>query len=168
MEKDRIENFRRTVRRIEAEAEHQLKYGEACCGVSLAQCHVLMELGASGPLSIKQLSGLLRLDKSTLSRTVEGMVRGGTAKRTARPDDRRFAVVKLTPAGKRQFERVNEACNLLYRQVFRHIPEERHTHVMECLALFADAVEAARSEMTTAKSPGCGVSGPASEGNSIS
>ncbi len=43
-------------------------------GISLAQCHTLLEIEKSHEISISELANTLSLDKSTVSRTVDGLV----------------------------------------------------------------------------------------------
>ena len=49
-----------------------LDRGDAiCCGVSLTQCHTIVEIAKAGSISLNELADILTLDKSTVSRTVE-------------------------------------------------------------------------------------------------
>jgi DNA-binding MarR family transcriptional regulator len=41
------------------------------CGTSPSECHTLVELDQRGQLTLSELSTILRLDKSTLSRVVD-------------------------------------------------------------------------------------------------
>ena len=84
-----VQNFRRSLRSIEREVEQQIKTDTVCCGVSLAQCHALMELGLGGAMTIADLAEIIKLDKSTLSRTIDSMVQTGLVDRTIDPKDRR-------------------------------------------------------------------------------
>jgi len=144
MDKNRLEDFRRNLRVIEREAGDQMKGDGECCGVSMAQCHVIMELGTLEKASVSDLAGILKLDKSTLSRTIEGLVRTGLVGRSIDPEDRRYMQVSLTGQGRKVFEEMNTACNRLYRGVFHKIPEEMHSQVVDCLGLLADAIQKAK------------------------
>lgn len=140
MESHRIESFRRDVRRIEREIDRQLKNSRICCGVSLAQCHMLMELGLHAPMTISGLAEIMKLDKSTLSRTIESMVRAGLVERTISPQDRRCMDVALTGEGKRIFHSINGSCNGIYAGILKRIPEHKHGVVFEGMTLLADAM----------------------------
>ena len=96
MNAKQLKLFRKKFRRIEREIEYQLKYETACCGVSLAQCHTIMEIGDHETTSLAELTKLLNLDKSTLSRTVDGLVKLGIVERIIDPDDRRYIQVTLS------------------------------------------------------------------------
>ncbi|MDT8285371.1 MAG: helix-turn-helix domain-containing protein, partial [Thermovirgaceae bacterium] len=43
----------------------------SCCGVTLAQCHAIVEIGSMGKTSPSVLAVLLRLDRSTVTRVVD-------------------------------------------------------------------------------------------------
>ncbi len=136
-----VEEFRRKIRVIERELERQIKVGATCCGVSLAQCHALMELGAHSEMNIAELAERLHLDRSTLSRTIDSLVQVGMVTREIDPEDRRYMRIRLTEKGQEIFNGINSASNKYYLTVFQHIPEEKHGHVIESIGLFAEALE---------------------------
>lgn len=140
-----VQEFRRKIRVIEREIERQIKAGAVCCGVSLAQCHALMELGAYSELSIAELADILRLDRSTLSRTIDSLVHAGLVTREIDPEDRRYMQVRLTEKGQEIFQGINTASNQYYLKVFERIPKEKHLQVMESIGLFAEALEQVES-----------------------
>ena len=73
-------------------------YVNCCCGVTIPQCHIIMELGNGANLTINELAQRLGLDKSTISRTVEGLVTIGLLDREIAKSDRRYSRVSLTTA----------------------------------------------------------------------
>ena len=143
MRAEALQRFRQILRQLEREVEHQLKADKACCGITLAQCHVLMELGAMGSTSISGLADRLKLDKSTLSRTVDRMVKMDLVKRSTAEADRRFMEVGLSSAGRSFFETLNHTCNDFYYQVFDRIPREKHEQVLESTRLLVEAMASA-------------------------
>jgi DNA-binding MarR family transcriptional regulator len=153
MDDKKLELFRGKIRIIERELQRQLKDDTTCCGVSLAQCHVLMELGLAGTASISHLAEILKLDKSTLSRTIDGMVRIGLVDRSIDERDRRYMVVKLTEQGNKLYTQINASCNNFYQQLFRHIPAAKHNSVISSIGFFADAFAKTCEE----KGPECSI-----------
>ena len=117
-----IREFRRYIREIEREVEYQLKDQSNCCGVTMAQCHVLMELDDMGTTSIVDLAKRLRLDTSTLSRTVDSLVREMYIDRTINPINRRFVEVKLTDKGQLKADDINNSCDSFYHELFQRVP----------------------------------------------
>jgi DNA-binding MarR family transcriptional regulator len=136
-----VDAFRSTLRRIERAVGLQAKDDATCCGVTVAQCHALVEIGAHEGLSVQTLARRLGLDKSTLSRTVDGLVRDGLADRSADPDDRRAAVVRLTEQGRDILAGIHTTWDGWSADLFQRIPSEKHAIVLEALALVADALE---------------------------
>ncbi len=85
-----IRLFREKVRQVQRELGWSQKNDIQCCGVTMAQCHALLEIGSRDEISIVELAGLLGVDTSTLSRTVDNMVKGGLVDRLLNPQDRRY------------------------------------------------------------------------------
>jgi DNA-binding MarR family transcriptional regulator len=117
-----IREFRRYIRQIEREVEYHLKNQSDCCGVTMAKCHVLMELDDMGTTSIVDLAKRLRLDTSTLSRTVDSLVREMYVGRTINPANRRFVEVKLTDKGQKKASDINSACDSFYHDLVQRVP----------------------------------------------
>jgi DNA-binding MarR family transcriptional regulator len=110
-----------------------------CAGVSVPQCHVLLELDESGRTSLIGVAETLGLDTSTVSRTVDGLVKLGLVDRTPDPDDRRYVVLDLTEAGRKTVAVIHEVNDDGVRRVFELIPHERRADVVECFGLLVNA-----------------------------
>jgi len=124
-----IRRFRSILRRFERFTNAQLKN----CGarVTLAQCLVLLEIDESGQLTMSQLASRLRLDNSTLSRTVEGLVQRRVVERVREAQDRRVVRVRLTPEGDDVCRSIHEENDEHYLRVFDRIPESRRGAVIK-------------------------------------
>lgn len=142
-----LEQLRKGLRKLEREIEIQIKDNGSCCGITLSQCHVLMELGGLTKTSLTALATLLQVDKSTLSRTIDAMVNSGLVERIIDADDRRYMELSLTPSGRSSFHSVNRVCNIFYEKVFSLLPAERHEEIIRDLLLFTDAMIKARKEL---------------------
>ncbi len=112
----------------------------ACCGATVAQCSALLEIASLGTVSLGGLAAATGLDESTLSRTVEALVRKRLASREPVPGDRRSVAIALTPQGRRAAAALDRAIDVRYREILERIPEDRRSQVIESIALFADAV----------------------------
>lgn len=133
-----IRSFRRLLRKFEQLTEAQT--GICCSGVSVAQCHALMEIEYLGQASIGQLADNLNLDKSTLSRTVDGLVERQLVDRRPNPDDRRYMIVTLTKSGLAICRQINATNDAYYRRVFETIPEEQRQIVKSSIELMVEAM----------------------------
>lgn len=138
MENKEIDRFRAKLREIERAVWLQTKSEALCCGVTMAQCHAIMEIGNAGELNLKDLSARLGLDNSTLSRTVESLVQDGLAERTPSPGDRRATVIRLTDKGCSARDRINSTWNRICRDMFRSIPREKHGQLLESISILAE------------------------------
>ena len=138
-----LTSFRRQLRVLEREVIRELETQTDCCGVTLAQCHVLLELAAS-TLSLTGLSELLGLDRSTLSRTVDGLVRAGLVERSDDPSDRRTLRLVLTPAGTARVTYIDDTCNRYYATLLADLNEEDLQHVFRGIAVMAERMRDCR------------------------
>jgi DNA-binding MarR family transcriptional regulator len=100
MTDQQIQVFRRQLRRLERFIIVQLQQDALCCGVSTAQCHALLEIAERDSTTVSELAVSMSLDKSTLSRTVDGLVKAGWVKRIINPANRRAQVLTLALSGK--------------------------------------------------------------------
>lgn len=138
MEGRTIEQFRAKLREIERAVWMQTRNEALCCGVTLAQCHAILEIGRAGELNLKDLAARLGLDNSTLSRTVESLVRDGLADRTPSREDRRATVIRLNEKGRAALDRINSTWNQVCRNMFRSIPREKHEQLIESVSIVAE------------------------------
>jgi DNA-binding MarR family transcriptional regulator len=137
--------LRSALRRLERALAGSIDLDAVCCGVTMAQVHVLLALEESGESRVTALAAELGLDKSTLSRTIESLVRSGLVERRAAPGDRRKQRLTLTPLGRRAADDINRQGDRETRALLARIPARKRGLVGEAIALLADAVAAGRS-----------------------
>jgi DNA-binding MarR family transcriptional regulator len=145
---DTIEQFRRALRQLEAEIALELSGETVCCGVTVAQCHLLLEAAYRENASLGELADSLETDKSALSRTLDSLVRDGLMNRAENPDNRRKVSVSLTGAGIDKVRSINEICNESYARVFSRIPAAEHATIIESVMTLARAMRETRKEET--------------------
>jgi DNA-binding MarR family transcriptional regulator len=75
-------------------------------GLTITQCYVLECLHRRGALTLNELTEEMLLDKSTLSRIVDGLVAKDAVSRRPNPTDGRSTYLALTPAGQRAYAAV--------------------------------------------------------------
>lgn len=139
-----IRDFRADLRVLEREVELSMTSEAGCCGVTFAQCHLLLEVERRGQTSVTELAGALELDKSTLSRTVDAACRAGLIDRTVDPSSRRQQVLSLTEAGKKTADTINRQCDTSYTRLFDFIPASKRGMVVQSVALLAEAMRLKR------------------------
>lgn len=123
-----IRKYRRALRKFERVVGVQLKH--CSCSVTLPQCLVLLDIDECGQVTMGQLASHLRLDQTTLSRTVDGLVKKELVARLRDDSDRRVVRIQLTAAGDSLCQEINTVNDDYCRRVFERIqPSERDTVV---------------------------------------
>lgn len=125
MDKKYIRKLREILRKFEQEIYFQNQ--TSCCdGISLAQCHTLLEIEKQGDISVTDLAGRLSLDKSTVSRTVDGLVRKKMVDRIIPKENRRLAMTRLTESGLQACCGIHNTNDSYFRGIMKDFaPEER-------------------------------------------
>ena len=141
-----IRGFRKDLRVLEREIELTLASQTGCCGVTVAQCHLLLEVEQRGETSVTELASALELDKSTLSRAVDGLHRVGLLQRQTDPESRRQQVIRLTERGKAKTGSINMLCDRFYSSLFDSIPDRKRQAVMDSIALIGEAMRNVRKK----------------------
>lgn len=135
-------NYLRELIRILVRNLGILEKSEAsCCGTTVSQCHAIVEVGRAKDISLNNLSVLLGLDKSTMSRTINNLVEADLIQREIHPEDRRYITIKLTNEGEKVYKTIEESMEKYYKDIFKSIPEEKREQVLESLKLLTDAVK---------------------------
>ena len=112
----------------------------SCCGLTMAQCHALVEIGRAKRISLVDLSGMIGLDTSTMSRTVNNLVTKKMAKRELDPNDRRYVTIQLTPAGDTHFREIESSMESYFGKIYEAIPEQDRAQVNKSLAILLKAI----------------------------
>ena len=132
-----VRQFRRTMRRFERVSDAQVK--NCCAHVTLAQCVVLLELDENGRLTMGRLAAQLRLDNSTLSRTIDGLVAKGQVERLREARDRRVVYIQLTPEGNATCRAIHQENDGHVRRIFARIPAAKRGAVIRNFETLVEA-----------------------------
>lgn len=133
MKKEFIRKFREVLRSFDREL--YLQNNASCCkGISLAQCHTLLEIEKNDQISVSGLAKKLALDKSTVSRTVDGLVSSDLVNRVIPAENRRKALINLTDSGREICRTIHYTNDVYIREVMRNFSE---TEREEFLRLFS-------------------------------
>lgn len=146
MDVEKIRHFRKKLRQFELEIGEVLKNDKGCCGITLPQCHTLLEIGKKEEMSIVELASALGLDTSTLSRTIDGLVGKRLVSRKLNPADRRYVSITLTNQGKTVYDSIENLYNNYFSKLFDFIPEEKQQQVVESFILFSNAIKKCKEE----------------------
>lgn len=113
----------------------------ACCSITMAQCHAIVEIGRAGKISLIDLANLLNLDNSTMSRTVNNLVTSQYVRRELDPADRRYVNITLTEKGTEQYNTIESNMDIHFSALYSCIPEDKRLQVLESLELLAEAIK---------------------------
>lgn len=141
METQVVREFARNLRRLEQLSAVRLREDICMHGVSVAQCHCLLAVEELGHPSQNDLAEQLCLDKSTLSRTVDGLVRSGFAVRAVDAVDRRVARIRLTEKGEMTCATMHAANDSLYQSILERLPVAAESVVQTVAAIVQATLE---------------------------
>lgn len=111
-----------------------------CCRTSSTQCHLLVELGRTGPLPLTELGARLMLEKSWVSRAVDGLVERGWATKEPNPLDARSWLVTLTADGEDRARELNVTLDNHAARVLEQLGERDRATVEKSLLLLLKAL----------------------------
>lgn len=116
-----------------------------CCGVTLSQCHTIVEIGRKEEISLGDLSDLMGLDKSTMSRTINNLVTSDLVARDLDAENRRYVKIQLTEKGRSVCCNIEENMDAYYLEIFNAIPLEKRASVLESLKILGEAIVSQKS-----------------------
>ncbi len=113
------------------------KIGEALedTSISFIQYHTLMEIEKQNVTNLKELSSALKLDSSTVSRSINILVKAGLVIRAVDQDNRRYIKIAISSKGEEACKKAGEICDHFYRELFSTISEDEHYEVSETIKL---------------------------------
>lgn len=117
------------------------KSDASCSGITLAQCHALVEIGRVKRISLTNLADLLGLDKSTMSRTINNLVDVELVKRDIDEENRRYVTIQLTDKGVEVFKSIEDNMSGYYSGIFNSLPENKRDQVLESLELLVQSIK---------------------------
>lgn len=107
--------------------------------------HTILEIGIRGPMTAMQLSEVLHLEKSSISRLVRKLIESGELKETVDPDDARVKPLSLTQKGRRTLAALHEFGRHQVTGALASLSKAEQRTVREGLMLYARALKAWRA-----------------------
>lgn len=108
--------------------------------ISIAECKGLQCLGRDGPMTVNELAGELRLDKSTASRIARSLEGKGYVQRKTDSRDRRSLRLAATPSGRALERRIRKAIVDRQRAALAGLPPSVRRALPAALRRLAAAV----------------------------
>ncbi len=133
--------LREQTRKIEGNLRKLNSSGMCSEKITLTQCHALVEIGRMETTSLKDLAEKLDLDTSTVSKTVENLVRRNLISREQLPGNRRMVSIRLTNEGIEMFRRIEEDMTLRFEKICARITDDEMEWVLKALNIYNRALE---------------------------
>jgi DNA-binding MarR family transcriptional regulator len=108
--------------------------------------HTILEIGTRGPLTSADLSDILHLEKSSVSRLVRKLIDCGELKETVDADDARIKQLSLTPKGRRTLSALHDFGRRQVSSALERLSEAERSIVRKGLMVYARALQANRDE----------------------
>lgn len=143
MNKKFIQKFREQLRVFDREL--YLQNNASCCnGISVAQCHALLEIEKSNELTVSELAKNLTLDKSTVSRTVDGLVNIHMVNRVIPAENRRKTQINLTGSGKQVCQTINYTNDEYMKEVLKEFTAPEREEFLRLFSKLTSSMTAHR------------------------
>ncbi|HWU15246.1 MAG TPA: MarR family transcriptional regulator [Caulobacter sp.] len=102
--------------------------------LNLTQWMALGVLRKRGVCSMTELAQASAIDRTSLTRTVDGLIARGCVVRSALPSDRRAVIVQISPDGETLAGRVGADVGAVERRLLSALDEERQASLAHDLA----------------------------------
>lgn len=126
--------------RVLRACQHENICGE---GITFQQFRILDGIACGRAGRMSDLSGLLDVDKSTVTRLLEPLVRRGLVSKERSPHDPRTCLLSLTRAGQEVYLRARDCLQDFGARVEQAIPEKDRKQVVLAVKEFLQAVNSA-------------------------
>ena len=113
-------------------------------GYTFSQCHVLFELSTHESLTLMQLSDVLLVDKSNVSRTVKQLIAQGLITATKGKVDSRQKFFQLTAEGKKALQQTINLADDQVSEALANLSAKQQQTVIEGLHLYQNALRKGR------------------------
>ncbi len=136
----------RTATRTVVRELNLLQGGFQGSSLNYTQCHVLFELECHGSLRTTELSEILLLDKSTISKVIKSLVKMGFVRINPDKSDRRQKWLRLTTKGQQKTRENNCQADAEVNEALNLLSEEEATKIRDGLQLYAKAIHRKRRQ----------------------
>jgi DNA-binding MarR family transcriptional regulator len=110
-------------------------------GLTPSQTSVLFTIVRLGPLGLSEVAEIESLNPTMLSRITAQLCDAGLISREASPGDRRAALVRATPAGRRMRERIHRERTAALGAHVEALEEEQREALWEALPVLEELAE---------------------------
>ena len=117
--------------------------------LSHSAAHAILEIAKHGSLTASALSTILRLEKSSVSRLVQKLIRAGIIVERPDPNDSRLKHLALTARGRRTRKEIDVYARGPVTRALNGLPEASAGLILEGLRIYADRLSPNASGQTS-------------------
>lgn len=110
-------------------------------GLTITQCYVLQLLLRRGPMTLNELVAEMHVDKSVLSRVVDGLQKKRGITRSTNPADGRSVLIEATRAGAQRYLRVENDVVAEYSTILSAFPPAARKQLISLIGALTSALE---------------------------
>ncbi|WP_085906839.1 bifunctional helix-turn-helix transcriptional regulator/GNAT family N-acetyltransferase [Kiloniella majae] len=114
--------------------------------LTASQVHALVEIGNAGTIYARDLSDILLLEKSTISRLVKKLITRGELYESPSPTDIRKKIIQLTPQGKNTVQQITKFAEQQVIAALTTLPQSTRTEIAQGLHKYSKALKNCRLE----------------------
>ena len=119
--------------------------------ISAQDFGILHRLRQQGAMTPAEIATLMRRDKTTITRRLDGLAKKGLIERRPHPDDRRCVLIALSGDGQQTLEAVTPLVQAFQQEVLQGVPKadrEVTLRTLQHIASILDATDSAKKEKT--------------------
>ncbi len=117
------------------------RFARAGYPVSAQDFGILYHLRKRGPMTHGEVARIMRRDKTTITRRLDGLARKGLIERRRHPNDRRASLVTLTGSGARAVATTAPMVRDFQREVLRDVPPRDQAATIRTLRHIATVLD---------------------------
>ena len=127
--------------------EYRKLYENKRFDLPAAELKCLMLFDGERYLTVKGIAQKLEVAKSRVTKLIQGLIEKGLVDRTDDPRDSRIKLIRLTPAGNKKAQEINDFKTALHQRILLHmVPEERKA-MIDYMDLLRSTMEAVKETM---------------------
>ena len=122
-----------------------MRSGLAGTKLPASAVHALIEIGANRARTAADLSAILNLEKSSVSRMLAKLLRSGLLKERANLQDRRAKLLALTAKGRKTRAAIDAFAHTQVSEALETLPPAAQSQILAGISVYADALHTIRT-----------------------
>ena len=116
-------------------------------GLPAAELKCLLLFEGERYLTVKGIAPKLEVAKSRVTKIIQGLMDKGLVDRIDDPQDSRVKLIRLTPAGNKKAQEINNFKTALHQRILLHMAPEERKAMIAYIELLRSTMEAVKETM---------------------